>query len=329
MECLTNLIGLDGCTTGDELYKLNQVGLSLGQLEDLLPDGYDNVDDWLVASKELAAKELSTDVVNFVSSSVEVQTVLENDVAGIYSERLRETTGTQFAGLYFDLWNETSYAKLQISSIKFFGKHAGDIDIKIINLLNGEELKSITITAVADKVVEVPVSIEVKSKMRDLKVAIVYDANGITSYETNMTNAGCASCGNRNGYRSNLASINPLNISSPFVIANKTSRNDTAGLSVDYSWVCDQEQFVCAMSGSLALAYLYKVAYNLIALSLNSFSQFSEQVTTNRENNEERAVFYQTEYESQMSKFLQNARIPKNICFTCNPKVGIRNVLPG
>jgi hypothetical protein len=329
MECLKNLVGLDGCTSGNEPYKLNQIGLSLGQLEKLLPDGYKNVPDWLEAIKDLAAQELSNDVINYVSSSVKVETLLENNVAGYYNERLKETTAPNYAGLYFDLWNRSAYAKLKISSIKFFGKHTGDVAVKIVNLLNGQEIDSVTIPAEADKVIEVPVDIEVKSKMRDLKVAVIYDASLITSYEATLVKSGCTNCGGSRGYRSSIASINPLNIVEPFIESNKTGRSDTAGLSIDYAWTCDQSEFVCSVSGSLGLPYLYRVGYNLIVSALNGFSQWSDQMTVNREQNEERSMFFEGRYASEMEKFLKNARVPKNVCFTCNPKVGILTRLPG
>jgi hypothetical protein len=329
MECLEKLIGLDGCTSGSEPYKLNQIGLSLKQLEELLPDGYKNVNDWLAGIQKLASEEMTRDIVNSVSSSVHVETLLENDVAGRFQSSRKETTGDKFAGIYFDVWNRSAYAKLQLSKIHFFGNHDGDIDIKVVNLLTGEEIDSVTLTAEADKVVSVAVDIEVKTSMRNLTVAVVYDATSVTSYNTTMSQSGCSGCGNSAGYRSRIASIHPLNIEEPFIESNKSVRNDTAGLSIDYAFACDASEWVCSISGMIALAYLYKVAYNLLTSSLNSGSQWSDQMTTQREMNEERVVFFEGKYAAEMEKFLKNARVPDNVCFTCNPSVAVINRLPG
>jgi hypothetical protein len=329
MECLSNLVGLDGCTTGNEPYKLNQIGLSLKQLEELLPDGYQNVNAWLDAVKKLAADELSRDVVNKVASSVHVETLLENDVVGWFQKNRQETTSSNFAGIFFDIWNRTAYAKLKISQIHFYGNHNGDIEFKFVDLLTGKELDTVTLTAVEDEVVSVPVDVEVKTAMRSLKVGVIYDASSVTSYKTTMSKSGCSSCGGSIGYRSRIASIQPFEIEAPFIDANISSRNDTAGLSIDYAFACDQHEWICSISGMIALAYLYKVGYQLLTGSLNSGSQWSDQMTTQRKMNEERTMFFEGKYAAEMEKFLKHARVPDNVCFTCNSAVGVINRLPG
>lgn len=329
MNCLTQLVGLTGCDESTEPYLLNQLGLSKNQLEELLDDSYSTVDEWFDAMKSFSAKQLATDVVSSVATSVSVDTVVENGTIGVYAQNKVVTTADNYAGIYFDLWNQSEYVKLQISKLSFFGNHDGDIAIKFIDLTTDEELAEKTITAEAGKAIDISVDLSFKSAMKSLKLAVVYDASSINSYKTTVSSSGCSGCGNSYGHRSQIASVSAINIESPFLYSSKSSRNDTAGLSVDYAWVCDQEGWACAISGSLGLAYLYKVGYEMLAYSLNSNSQFSGQQTTNYEQNKERMTFFEYKYGQELSKVLKNARTPDSICFRCTPQVQVRTVMPG
>jgi hypothetical protein len=217
---------------------------------------------------------------------------------------------------------------LNINKISFFGDFTGDIPIKVVDLLNGQEIATTTLTVVAGNVSSKTVNIEVPISMRETDIGIIYDAASITSYKTTISYNGCASCSNSNSI-SRYAHFSGMNVTSSFLLGDKSSRNDTAGLSVEYSFVCDQSQWVCSMVGSLGLAMLFKTLYELFHASLNSGSQMSNQQTTNYEANIERMTSFEYNYGQELDKVLRNARVPDNICFRCNPRVGVRNRLPG
>ena len=327
MECLTQLVGLDGCTEGNEPYKLNQF-VSESQIEELLSDAYPTVDDWVIATRKFAAQRLASDVVNKVSSAVHVETLLENNIAGRFNDGKKVTTATNFAGIYVHFYEWRAFVKLQLNSISFYGNYDGDIEVKVVDLLNGQELATTTITAVAGAVVTKTLSISVPIAMRETDIGIVYDASAITSYKTTIALNGCSTCSNA-GAISRYATFSGMNVTSSFLLGDKSSRNDTAGLSVDYSFVCDQEQWACTMAGKLGLAMLYKTLYELFNSSLNSGSQFSNQQTTNYEQNVERMTSFEYNYGMELDKVLKHARTPDNICFSCNPRIGVRSRLPG
>ena len=327
MECLTQLVGFDDCAVGTEPYKLNQF-VSKDQLTQLLSDSYPTVDAWVEATKKFSAQRVATDVLSKVDSAIKVETLLENSVAGRFNDGRKITTGPNYAGIGIRFYNWRSYVKLQINKVSFYGNHDGDIEIKVVDMLNGQELATTTITAEANKVVQKTVSISVPMGMQETDIAIIYDASAIQSYKTTLSHNGCSDCGNRNAI-SRYANFTGMNITSSFLLGDKSARNDTAGLSIDYSFVCDQEQWVCSVSGSLGLAMLYKTLYELFNSSLNSGSQFSNQQTTNYEQNVERMTSFEYNYGLELEKVLKNAKVPDNICFSCNPRVGVRNRLPG
>lgn len=328
MQCLTQLVGLDGCTTGNEPYKINQLGLSRVQLEELIDDSYASVDDWFIAMREFAAKRLAADVVKKVATSVHVETMIENGIAGRYSDRQTVTTASDHAGIFINLWNQSTFLKLNVTKISFYGNYSGDIDVKFIDVNTGKELDSKIITVFAGEVTDTPVNVEINSGMRDLDLAIVYDATGIESYKTTIYKSGCSDCGHTSSV-SRYANFQGCNIASPFLNANRSARNDTAGLSIEWSWICDNESWVCTFATQLGLSMLYKTAYELLHYSLNSYSQLSDQQTINWEGNRDRMESFEFNYGLEMEKALAHARVPKNVCFSCDPKVGVRNKLAG
>jgi hypothetical protein len=263
-----------------------------------------------------------------MDSSVKVESLLENNTAGRFNDGKKPTTASNYAGVYVRFYDWRSYVKLHINKISFFGNFTGDIPIKIVDLLNGQELATATIAAEAGKVSSQVTSIEIPISMRETDIGIVYDASAITSYKTTISHNGCTSCSNATSI-SRYAHFSGMNVTSSFLLSDKSSRNDTAGLSVEYSFVCDQSQWVCSMSGTLGLAMLFKTLYELFHSSLNSGSQFSNQQTTNYEANVERMTSFEYNYGQELEKVLKNARVPDNLCFRCNPRVGVRNRLPG
>jgi len=329
MDCLTQLVGLDGCSDGSEPYKLNQIGLSQIQLEELIDDSYDNVTDWFVAMRLFAAKRLAADVVRKVASYVHADTLIENGIAGRFSDRRTIKTASDHCGIYVHLWNESTFLKLNVTKISFYGNHTGDIDVKFIDVGTGQTLATETVSAVANIVVNKVVNVEINSGMRELDLAIVYDASGgIESYDTTIYKNGCSDCGRTNSV-SRYASFQGVNIESPFLNADRSARNDTGGLSIEWAWVCDNESWVCTFANRLGLPLLYKTAYEMLHYSINSYSQFTDQQVTNFENNRERMESFEFNYGMELDKALKNARVPDNLCFSCNPKVGVMTRLPG
>ena len=110
MECLENLVGLKDCEgTQDNPYTLQQVGLSREQLEQLIDSSYDNIDDWFIDMRKLAASKLSSDIVGNITQGTKSVSLLENGVVGQYQDNKQVVNTTTTAGIYMDLWNRKEY----------------------------------------------------------------------------------------------------------------------------------------------------------------------------------------------------------------------------
>lgn len=328
-DCLTSLVGLDNCTTGNEPFKLNQIGYSVSQLEDLMDDSYSTVVDMFAANRATAAHMVATDIISNMPKSIAAMTGLENRTVGVLPDNRELMTQTGFVGIRLDFHNRNEMLKMRIGRIRLYAAFSGATTVQVRNLNTGQIIGAATITAVSDQIVEINTNIEVVSNRQDLKLWIGYDSTLLgNAYKVQLDSRGCSSCSGRDS-RSAFILSRMSKIQSPFTFSTATSLNHTGGLSIDYTIECDFDSYACSLAGFLGLPMLYKTAMLILEYGLKSGGQFSEQKTTNAENNDERYTQAQFHYTQEMQKAISNMRFPVNRCFHCNTVTEIYNRLPG
>jgi hypothetical protein len=330
MDCLKTLISLDGCeSSSTAIYDLaKHTGLSREQLHQLIDDSYANIDDWFDGMKDLAAKRLATDVITHMDNSVKVNTLLENSIIGDIADNKQETTHSDYVGVFFDTLDLHEYMTLSINKVSLFTNYTGDVDVLIQDVKTGENIATRRISCVAGEVKSTEVNVDIPINARERKIAVIYDASGITSYKTTIYNSGCSDCGSHGYFGSRYASVQAVEMESPFLRQNKSKSSDTGGMQIDFSFSCNQKNWVCSVSNLLGLAMLYKTAYEMLSYSLNSGTQFSDQQTNNLERNIERRDNFEFRYGEELKKVLQHIKIPKGLCFYCNTKTEVLRRLP-
>lgn len=330
MECLENLVGLQDCEgTQNNPYQLQQVGLSRVQLEQLVDSSYPNIDDWFTDMRKLAAAKLTSDFTGNITQGIKAVSMLENGTVGQYQDNKQVVNTTTTAGIYMDLWNRREYVTFNINSISLYTDHDGDVDINVVNVRTGNVLDTVTITAEAGKIVTQTTSIKVPNYGQYLTLALVYDTTGITSYKTTISNTGCSNCGGGDTTNSRYAQFRSIDLPDPSLANNVKDRKDTAGLTIEYSFECDQVNWLCSASNQLGLAMLYKTAYEMLNYAINSGERFTNQNTVNYEKNIERRDNFEFQYGGELEKNLKSIKFPIGDCFKCFRRTQIRTVLPG
>lgn len=326
-ECLENMVGLVNCTDGSEPFKLNQIGYSVDQLQQLMDDSYATVSEFFEACRSIAVEQVITDMLTHMPSSAKGTTGLETGNIGFESETREVITQTGWKGIKIDFYNNSDYLKFVISRVRLYADFTGDKDIKVYNLNTGQEVASVTVSAVAGQIVEVNTDIEVPSGRANLRLFVGYDTAGDSAYKVQTTQNGCRSC---RGSRTSAYVLNSAaTISAPFTAASVSSANDTGGLMIDYNVECDNRSYLCQVRGHLGMPILYKTAMQVLEYGARSGGQFSEQKMMNAENNEARYIQAQEKYESELSKALKHMRMPVGRCFYCDTVTEVVNRLPG
>ena len=328
-DCLEKLVGLDGCTEGSEPFKLNQIGYSVSQIEDFLDDSYATVDELFQSVRSTAAKMVSTDIISHMPKSVAAFTGLENRTVGVLPDNRELITQTGFVGVRLDFYNRSEMLNLRIGRIRIYAAFSGDVTLNVYNVMTGQIIGTATVTAVADNIVEINTDIRIVSNRQDLKLWIGYDSTGLgNAYKIQLDSRGCKNCSNRDS-RSAFILSRMSSIAAPFTFNTLSSLNHTGGLSFDYTIECDFSAYACSLAGYLGLPMLYKTAMLLLEYGMKSGGQFSEQKTTNAENNDERYSQASFHYMEEMKKAISNMKFPVNRCFRCDTVTEIYNRLPG
>ncbi len=326
MDCLTNLVGLDGCESSSAPYTLNQIGYSKGQLEEFMDDSYPTVDEFFNAIKKTAASMVVSDFFGMIASGSLSKQIVESGIIGKYSEGLKTTTNTGISGVAMRYYGQEEYWKINIDSVRLLLNYTGTIELNLYDLLTGEILQTVSVDVLPNKIATATFDLSVISNLQTKNLFVGYDTTGITAYEAKIK-TGCNGCGQSSAYSSSSGYFTGARIESPFT--SVTNLDQTAGLSVSYSVECNNDQFVCSIKSVFGVAMLWRTAMAALDYSNDSGGQYSNQKTTNHENNEARYTRAEYNYNNEIAKIIKQTRLPTNKCFACKQKIKVKSILPG
>lgn len=321
--CFDEIVGLEGvCDDSIEYtYTLDEIGITKDLLENA---NYSkgNATKLLVDQKKITQQKILRDVHNALRSRYRTRDILSNKKIGYYSEKRKSVSqiADSYAGMRITIPAKHGDVKVDIHSLGLYADTTGDVDIKIFNLRTGEELSSTTIAAESGK----PIS-------KQTNITITADANGadlfigylstFDAYET-RTKLGCNSCSSGYARINNMVYGSGASITSASdkLVDNIKTKNNTYGVSIGYSISCDFDAYVCRSANKLALAYLYRLGYNICIYALHS-TRFNNTTTIDREMVESMAQSFEKsaleEFQGSLDGLVPDS---DNICIKCRKK---------
>lgn len=319
-----------GCTSVSGLL-LDQL-IPYTEAEQYVTADYGTAGELIEEKIDFAIDHIVNEMVTQFSSSYIPKTILENKRAGFISEtQTLKAAAAQFRGIELRVCNQQSYLSLYVSSIDTYLNFTGAVSILVIDTMTGQTLDTIAVTSVAGEVVTTYVDKTYNAEKRKRRIAFVYDCTTIPNYLTNLIGSGCVSC-NKGQYNLNgfiTGRTIKYDTGDTPILANISSHSDTAGLSINFSLVCDNESWLCAHRKQLALPILYRTASLIMEFAYFNSDRFNTKASINRGDIKDRMSMYHTDYESQMKIILQNIQTPMDgICFTCKPRSKSITTLP-
>lgn len=334
MACFENIIGIDGqCTpqVPDSGFFLRDAGIDIRELNDIV--GAEYPDGIALANAKInhAASQLINKVRNHFQDQVRQTSIIDGQRLGFYQDNIVFKSGGDYKGIEIELCNFDSYLDFYVSSVNFHGDFTGNITLQVWDLLQNVQVDSITIPAVANQIVTVPISKSYESRQRKLHLAFIYNSTGINTNTTFISHQPCNNCGG--GYsRPNVylyARGVKITAAAQRIAQNFTNEGDTGGLSFIYSINCNSRQWICEKANVLSLALLYLTAVELMEYSLHVTPRLNSRTTIDRERNAERMAIYRDKYENEINSVLKNMKLPDDrTCFSCRKKVANAIVLP-
>lgn len=338
LECFEDIIGLKGtCDTpvSNSGLWINDVGVSLEELDLIVSKEYSNAQDFFEQKRDFAIKQIIATIHTHFADKYKANSTLRSGRIGFTKENKPAIAGSagKYKGIELELCNQDSFVDVFISSISLQVNTAGAVNVLVYDLFQGKLLDTIAITAVSGEVVTVYPNKTYKSNRKELDLAFVYDSTGISSVETKITRTGCNSCGdgssmvNLNQYLSTRSVL--IDAADPKTNENLEAVGDTGGLSIMYTLQCNHEDWLCTVSNSIALPILYKTAAEIMEFAVHASKRLNTSTTLDVEKLTERRDLYETRYKDTMENLIQNIKLPQDEkCFECRQKSKHVVILP-
>ena len=310
------------CETSDARFKLTDIGVTEQLLTKAIGNEYPNAQALVDAKTSFAEKSLFNTAVTYFRPQVFRNSVLDDRTVGDKSEGIKSAID-KYQGFVMELdCNNRGYEMdlgLQINGFSLQVDYTGTIEVKVYNLSDGVEVKSVEVDVVAGVVKQVPLDVLVKTQRRELKVLIGYDRELVPAYKWKMYND-CITCNKRKcglyvyGYGAQW--------NEDYSGLERTGH--MAGMSVDYSLICLYEKIICSNKELFGEAFLYKVGAELMVYAINSV-RWND---TDLEKLQRMLAHFGDNFERLIHQAMSGIRLPSNDCYGCRSILGTKTVTP-
>lgn len=303
---------------------LRQLGVTRSEMSKYLTQEYRNADELFLDKYAAAVLNTETLVHNYFTPRYKAFTILENRRAGIFQNNLELITGEagRYKGLHFKYDNRNSFMDLGLSNFAMQVNHTGTIDLLLIDLLQARILKTVQIKVSPNEIVETSANEFIPSDRKFLNAFLCYDASGIQANKT-LIQVG-QNCCNNGAVTSGYLTVRPASLdkTAQKIDSNLRSETDTGGLSVLYSLSCNHRNWICSISGRLALSIAYATCAEIMEHAI--YQAGKEQVNIRVgsgdavEELEKRRAIYSGKATGQLKNVLNNVQLPSDdLCFVC------------
>lgn len=340
MGCFDNLVGIKSICNETEsssgLY-IEDIGITANEADMYINSEYASGEALVKDKIRFAGTLVSKLISNHFASQVISKTLIDSQRLGLYMDSLNIKSGINgnYGGINIRLLNYSSYLSVFINSISLQVNVTQSIDVKVINLITGEVLDTVTVDAVANQIVTKVINKTYESSKQNLDLIFVYDTTGIGSNNTMLANfnsvgSGCASC---EGYRYSNAYMYsaPVYIptSSQLIRLNLLGGQHTFGVSVNYSIQCSINNWICEIANLMSLPILYKAGELIMDYATLYSDRQTSSVNVDAERNDKRKLAYQNSFNEALEATVKKINLPKgDICFKCDETLKMRIILP-
>lgn len=325
--CLGNLIALqntcDPITPTSGLYG-SSIGISNDFISQIITKEYSSNIVFWNEKKNLAIEDISNAIHSHFAPQYKTASILKNFRVGHANDNKVLVSGSaNYKGIFYDFLDTASYYDLFVSELSLFTDQTGDVDIKVFDLIQGKLIDTITVPCVAGEISKVFPAKKYSSQQKKLSIFFGYDASTIDSYKTSLSPGSCSGCGGSDFINNTYHRIQAgyISLASAKTHENFVGLSETGGLSINHSLQCNHVDWLCSMSGLIALPLLYRTAAIIMEFALDESpnKRVNTVVTLNREEMEKRLDRYEMKWRESLDNIIKNAVVPNDSkCFTCN-----------
>lgn len=328
-SCFDGIIEVKGNCTNATSYSgvyLDPL-IKLVELNDIVGAEYENGEELFYEKRAYAIQSVTSLIHTHLSEQYKADSLLKSQRVGQFQDNLLETAAQagKLKGIYVELCNESSFLDFYLNFLEVQFNFTGDVDILIYDTIQNKLLDTVTVSAIAQNIVQVYVNKAYKSDRKKLKLFIGYDSTAVPSYRTYSFNynGGCWSCIDY-WYKNQYVKFSGATTS---LIGDKIDQNitrsgETFGLSLNYSINCNHEDWLCSHGRKLAIPIALYTAREIAAYAINVSQQANPKTFIDAEKWKARFTQFDTDFESRFSAVMQNIHLPEDRkCFHCLDKL--------
>lgn len=334
-DCFTNLIGLRDICVPKEIkscYYLDDIGISRFSIEQIITKNYTDVSTFFQNQLDLAINQVTAEIHSKFAPKYRANSILEGQRMGFLQDNKSvKTTNSKWAGIYVELINSNSYLDYYVSEILLTTDFTGVIPVKVYDVYTGTPLTTINLTTVAGQESVIDPNEIFKSKRKSMKLFFCYDTTGINSYNTQIKEGGCRSCGSSSYTNQYISARGMYSSANTFLYNDLVGADHTFGMSTVYSLACNHKNWICSHVNILTLPILYKLAANILLYGLQASpdQRVNNKITINRDKMELDQAFYDKKYQEEMFTKLNSMQVPTDSkCYQCYEPYRTALVLP-
>jgi hypothetical protein len=313
MDCLTSLIGLDGCTTSTAVLTVNSLpGMSLRSIDSIADEEQINYEGVWSDVKTFAKKKFNIDFTHHLGKRYQLEKIQNTfNLGKVIDTSTTRAGAAEYRGVLIDLdypltlstdYKKSSFQSLWIEKINFYSPaiKAGNV-FKIYDYDTNTLIDSVTQSVVVGWN-----EVAVRELYPYRRIAVVTDCTTFTTITHELPdNLDC--CLKFDGvYWSTAANISTL-----------TKGENTHGMSIICGVHCDFETLVCNNTDKFLVPYWYLCGS--ILCTYRKFSKRTNKWTMAEKEADELKAFYDVEYEKSLKQVCDSIHIDINdSCIECD-----------
>lgn len=300
--------------------------IKLSELNDIVGEEYENGEALFYEKRNYAIQSVVSLIHTHLQENYKTDSLLKSERVGKFQDNLQQVPAEagKLKGIYVELCNDTSFVDFYLNFLEVQFDFTGDVNILVYDLTQNKLLDTLTVSAVAENIVQLYVNKAYKSDRKRLKLFIGYDTTTVPSFKTYSFNyTGCWSCIDyfyKNSYAKFCGATTSL--VGDKIVQNITRSGETFGLSLNYSINCNHEDWLCSYARALPIPINLYTAREIAAYAVNVSQQANPKTFIDADKWKARFTQFDSDFENRFSSVMENIRFPSDTrCFHCLPKL--------
>lgn len=334
--CFENIIEVKGNCTGKTAYSgiyLDDIGIKLGELNDIVGSEYVNGEELFYEKRNYAIKSVTSSVHTHLSSDYKAKSLLESMRVGQFQDNLQVVAAdvNQLKGIYVEMCNQDSFVDFFLNFLELQLNFTGNVDVYVYDTIQNRLLDTFPVPVVAEQISQWYVNKTYKSDRKRLSLFIGYDTTGTASFKTYLRNGvSCWSCDN---YWMNAQYVKfsgaRIAVADDKILRNFTRTGETFGMSLNYSINCNHEDWLCSHARALAIPIALYTAKEIADYAVNVSQRANPKTFIDAEKWKARHDKYDSDFDKRFAEVINNINLPTDSrCFVCSPKIKHAIILP-